>query len=260
MYKLLFILALALTTQTVQAREKRDDTKYLAKGVVPTDNNGIVTFTQAFAVPGKSAAEIYNTMKQYLEGVEEAAMHDLRTKFMEQDAAAGLLVLRAEEWMVFKHKVFNLDRTRFRYHYQVKCSDGRCDMTITQITYYYEEDLDGSNGKTYKAEEWITDEESLNRGMTKLERFVLLLTVLSSALTTQADNLEVSVLTCEPGKAIYELYGHTAIRVRDVLHGERDAVFNYGVFDFNAPGFVPRFVRGETDYEVWAIPYRYVHD
>ena len=96
--------------------------------------------------------------------------------------------------------------------------------------------------------------------MTKLERFVLLLTVLSSALTTQADNLEVSVLTCEPGKAIYELYGHTVIRVRDVLHGERDAVFNYGVFDFNAPGFVPRFVRGETDYEVWAIPYRYVHD
>ena len=168
MYKLLFILALALTTQTVQAREKRDDTKYLAKGVVPTDNNGIVTFTQAFAVPGKSAAEIYNTMKQYLEGVEEAAMHDLRTKFMEQDAAAGLLVLRAEEWMVFKHKVFNLDRTRFRYHYQVKCSDGRCDMTITQITYYYEEDLDGSNGKTYKAEEWITDEEALNRKGTKL--------------------------------------------------------------------------------------------
>lgn len=69
-----------------------------------------------------------------------------------------------------------------------------------------------------------------------------------------SDSLEVSLLTCSPGPAIYELYGHTAIRVRNNRSGE-DWVFNYGMFDFKTPHFVWRFMRGETDYFLGVEPY-----
>ena len=71
-------------------------------------------------------------------------------------------------WMIFKKKPFVLDRTRFRYLLTIKCSDGKCHMELTQISYYYEEDLDGYNGRTYKAEEWINDANALNKAQNKL--------------------------------------------------------------------------------------------
>lgn len=62
-------------------------------------------------------------------------------------------------------------------------------------------------------------------------------------------NTQISLLTCSPGDLIYELFGHTAIRVYDPTNGVDFAV-NYGLFDFEQPHFVYRFVRGKTDYMV----------
>ena len=56
-------------------------------------------------------------------------------------------------------------------------------------------------------------------------------------------NLEVSLLTCSPGDELYSAFGHTAIRVNDM-------VFNYGMFNFNTEGFYIKFVSGQTDYEL----------
>lgn len=72
--------------------------------------------------------------------------------------------------------------------------------------------------------------------------------------TTQAaaeldSTLRVSLLTCSPGSATYELYGHTAIRTRSE-RDRFDVVYNYGLFDFNQPNFVWHFVLGECDYMV----------
>lgn len=67
---------------------------------------------------------------------------------------------------------------------------------------------------------------------------------------------EVSVLTCSPGSEVYSLYGHTAIRFRDKARSV-DAVFNYGVFDFNTDYFVWKFVLGKTDYQCVAVPWGY---
>lgn len=65
-----------------------------------------------------------------------------------------------------------------------------------------------------------------------------------------SDSIRVSLVTVYPGSEIYEAYGHTELRVVD----ERgDYFYNYGLFDFNAPGFTYRFVKGETDYLCGAI-------
>ena len=77
------------------------------------------------------------------------------------------------------------------------------------------------------------------------------------ALPMKASNhIEVSLMTCAPGPEVYELYGHTALRYTNTTTGE-DVVFNYGVFDFDTPNFMWKFAKGECDYEVMAIPYRY---
>lgn len=65
--------------------------------------------------------------------------------------------------------------------------------------------------------------------------------------------LRVSLITCRAGANIYELEGHTALRFVDPVTGD-DVTVNWGLFDFDAPNFVYRFVKGETDYCVGAAP------
>lgn len=79
-----------------------------------------------------------------------------------------------------------------------------------------------------------------------------------------ADSLRVSLLTCSPGKEIFELYGHTALRITNLTaaanpatmdNRTNDLVFNFGVFSFNQPHFIARFIKGDTDYTMDAVPF-----
>ena len=60
---------------------------------------------------------------------------------------------------------------------------------------------------------------------------------------------KIYLLTCSPGEALYERYGHTAIMVLDEELGISD-VYNYGIFDFSTEHFYWRFVKGETYYQL----------
>lgn len=74
------------------------------------------------------------------------------------------------------------------------------------------------------------------------------------------DTIVVSLLTCTPGELVYELYGHTALRVREMRNGVwSDWVFNYGTFSFSQPHFRWRFMLGQTDYQLGVIPYVYFY-
>ena len=68
-------------------------------------------------------------------------------------------------------------------------------------------------------------------------------------MKAQSDSLQVSLLTCGPGQEVYNLFGHSAIRVKNEATGV-DYVFNYGIFSFNTPNFVLRFCLGQTDYQL----------
>ena len=73
--------------------------------------------------------------------------------------------------------------------------------------------------------------------------------VSKAAYHPQADSLRISLLTCAPGAAPYEFYGHTAIRVQNSKTNQ-DLVFNYGIFDFDTPNFTWRFITAQTDYTI----------
>lgn len=70
------------------------------------------------------------------------------------------------------------------------------------------------------------------------------------------DNIEVSLLTCDPSDEVYGLYGHTAIRYHNLKTGE-DWAFNYGIFNFSKPFFILRFTLGFTDYELGVTTYEF---
>lgn len=93
-------------------------------------------------------------------------------------------------------------------------------------------------------------------------RFVMLAVPFVAAVLCRADGLpvpmpapgdsvRVSLLTAAPGSIIYELEGHSMLRVR---YGDYDFCLTWGVFDFNESDFVYRFVKGETDYMVACFP------
>ncbi len=97
------------------------------------------------------------------------------------------------------------------------------------------------------------------KGVTIVRRVLLFLVFLSLGRTSvradeALDSIDASLITCSPGTEVYSLYGHTALRIQDFTQG-LDIVFNYGVFNFNAPHFMWRFTLGQCDYLVMPIPY-----
>jgi len=66
---------------------------------------------------------------------------------------------------------------------------------------------------------------------------------------------EFSLITCTPGNQIYNRFGHSALRFKDAKQGI-DIVFNYGTFDFDAPGFVLKFIQRKLLYTLSVNDYK----
>ena len=78
----------------------------------------------------------------------------------------------------------------------------------------------------------------------------LLLPILSfSQNVLLSDNAKVSILTCGTAPVSYAMYGHTGIRITDIVN-QVDVVYNYGAFDFTTPNFMLKFVKGDLQYFV----------
>ncbi|MEO7962437.1 MAG: DUF4105 domain-containing protein, partial [Gemmatimonadaceae bacterium] len=64
--------------------------------------------------------------------------------------------------------------------------------------------------------------------------------------------LEMYLMTMGQGDEIWERFGHNALGIRNRSTGE-DLVYNWGMFSFEQPGFVPHFLRGLMTY--WMAPF-----
>ncbi|HEU4800192.1 MAG TPA: DUF4105 domain-containing protein [Gemmatimonadales bacterium] len=67
---------------------------------------------------------------------------------------------------------------------------------------------------------------------------------------TPGESLRVSLVTMGPGAPVWEQFGHNAIMIEDGAAGEA-RWYNYGMFDFAAADFWPRFLRGDMRY--WMV-------
>lgn len=67
---------------------------------------------------------------------------------------------------------------------------------------------------------------------------------------------EVSIITAGPGTELYEAFGHSAIRIKDPVL-QLDLIYNYGMFDFNAPNFYSNFTKGKLLYSLGRYKFEY---
>lgn len=150
---------------------KRDyykDPKYLL-GAVP-EAEGVVTFQKSLTVTDKSEQQVYDILLAYINNsiMSNAIQNQQYSRLISEEKENGIIVARIEEYMTFSHVFLNLDRTRFRYLLSAKVMGQKVNITITQVSYYYNEDREGKNGVNYKAEEWITDKVAVNKKGTRL--------------------------------------------------------------------------------------------
>lgn len=67
--------------------------------------------------------------------------------------------------------------------------------------------------------------------------------------TLRAQRLQVSLLTFGQGSPVFERFGHNAIRIADPIIG-LDIAWNWGMFSFDEPNFLGRFLSGTSRYWV----------
>ncbi len=63
---------------------------------------------------------------------------------------------------------------------------------------------------------------------------------------------KVALVTMDPGQEYWARYGHNALLVVD---GDEATSYNFGYFDFEQPGFLARFLRGDMRYRLVALPF-----
>jgi colicin import membrane protein len=172
--KKVFIVLLALLPIAMAAQDNawektiqnQNDEIYLA-GAVPVID-GKVTFQTTIKVPGKTRQQIHALLLDYLTKMtKEEGQFEQSRIVLDDNENKKQVVGSYQEWLVFKNKPLNLDRTRLFYHIIADCQDGEANIKMTRIYYLYDEERDP---QTYQAEEWITDRYGLNKKQTKLAR------------------------------------------------------------------------------------------
>ncbi|MFT4178577.1 MAG: DUF4105 domain-containing protein [Thermomonas sp.] len=71
--------------------------------------------------------------------------------------------------------------------------------------------------------------------------------------TTEALAPRIGVVTMGPGEVFWERFGHDAIVVQEPGSGQATS-YNFGFFDMAEDGFIKRFVKGQMQYMLVALP------
>jgi len=95
--------------------------------------------------------------------------------------------------------------------------------------------------------------------MKKKNILIFLFLVFVKSLPAQinlSDSSEISIITAGPGTELYEAFGHSAIRIKDPIL-QMDIIYNYGIFDYNAPNFYVNFTKGKLLYKLARYKFKY---
>ena len=139
------------------------DPKYLAGAI--TLDDGKVSFKTEIQAPSLTKNQLYDTMLQWAtERFKPEGKFNARVLYTNENE--GTIAAGGEEYIVFSSSALALDRTRIYYQLYITCENGKCEIQMTRIRYWYDEARDG--GEKYSAEEWIVDDMALNKSKTKL--------------------------------------------------------------------------------------------
>ena len=139
------------------------DEKYLEGAI--TLKNGKVTFSTEMVTPAMTKEQIYETILDWANKRFQPT-EKMNARVLFQNPEEGSIAIGGEEYLVFSNSALSLDRTRIYYQMKVLCENGKSNIEMSRIRYWYDEARDG--GEKYEAENWIVDEWGLNKSKTKL--------------------------------------------------------------------------------------------
>lgn len=182
--KILLALTLATLTTTIYAQSQGIFTKkemkaargnsdqYAKKGLIP-QVDGKVVFHEVIAMPGKSKDEIMQNLVQwatfrYEPNVSQGTYTESTffknieyAKVKTADKGTGIIECDGAEELIFSIKTLAKNYTQAFYSLHLKATDGKVEFTLDNLSFNV--DMGEGAFSRVKAEEWITDEECLNK-------------------------------------------------------------------------------------------------
>lgn len=150
----------------VNGAKLKEDPKYL-EGAITFDEQGKIVFDTEIEAPGKSAAQLYDLVFDYMSGLtHNKESKASRMALVNKDE--HIIVNTMDEWLVFSNSFISLDRTECKYNLIAKITDGKVSLSINHINYIYEEGR--QTGFKLPAEEVIIDKVALTKKKNDLAR------------------------------------------------------------------------------------------
>ena len=150
----------------VNGAKLKEDPKYL-EGAITFDEQGKIVFDTEIEAPGKSAAQLYDLVFDYMSGLtQDKEIKASRMALVNKDE--HIIANTMDEWLVFSNSFISLDRTECKYNLIAKITDGKVSLSINHINYIYEEGR--QTGFKLPAEEVIIDKVALTKKKNDLAR------------------------------------------------------------------------------------------
>lgn len=135
------------------------DPKYL-EGAVTLNDDGKVEFAMETDANGKSAAQIYDIVYNYMSGLTQDK-NNIASRVALVNPQEHVIANTMDEWIVFSQSFISLDRTEIKYQLVANIADNSLKLKMTRLYYNYEEGR--STGFKDAAENVITDKIALTK-------------------------------------------------------------------------------------------------
>ena len=159
MKRISLLALLVLTIFVTQAQTTSKATSSETIDAIPVVN-GKVTFEETIPAEGYTANEIKMVIDKWIK--ERFVKPTVISAKQFDSNSQRTTILKGEEYLVFKNKFFVLERARIYYYLTLTANDGSCTFNMSRITYWYD-DEDDKGGLKMIAEEWITDDNAINK-------------------------------------------------------------------------------------------------
>ena len=159
MKKIALLALILFTAFPIQAQTTDKAIHDNATNVIPVVN-GKVTFEETIPAEGYTADEIKGVIDTWIK--ERFVKPTVISAKRFNSNNPQTTILKGEEYIVFKNKPLVLERARIYYYLTLTANDGSCTFNMSRITYWYD-DEDENGGLKMIAEEWITDENAINK-------------------------------------------------------------------------------------------------
>lgn len=159
MKRISLLALLVLTIFVTQAQTTSKATSSETIDAIPVVN-GKVTFEETIPAEGYTANEIKMVIDKWIK--ERFVKPTVISAKQFDSNSQRTTILKGEEYLVFKNKFFVLERARIYYYLTLTANEGSCTFNMSRITYWYD-DEDDKGGLKMIAEEWITDENAINK-------------------------------------------------------------------------------------------------